>query len=246
MIVIVGDRGEGRRPGVLGADHGDVEEAQQHAERGRLGGGGHERGDRRRGALVDVGGPLVERRDRGLEGEADDHQRQPGQHHRVAEQAAGELPGGDRVGDAREVGRAGGAVDQRQPVDQRGRADRADHQVLQPGLQRALAAVLRGAQDVQRDRQQLEAEEQRDQVLGGDEHRHPEHAEQQQRVVLAVAGAARAPALRSERSTHGDRRPRRRSCRGSARGRRSAARPEMIEAGWWKRDDRERRARPPA
>ena len=104
--------------------------------------------------------------------------------------------------DRGEVGRAGGAVDQRQPVDERRRADRPDHQVLEPRLERALAPGLGRAQDVQRDRQQLEADEQRDQVLGRDEHRHPEHAEQQQRVVLAVPGDSRGATAR-QRQQHG-------------------------------------------
>ncbi len=51
------------------------------------------------------------------------------------------LPFDKRVGDRGEVGRAGRAVDQRQAVQQRGRADRADDQVLQPRLQRALLVL---------------------------------------------------------------------------------------------------------
>ena len=63
-------RGERRRPVALRVEQRDVEEAQEHAERGGLRGHRHERRDRRRRALVDVGRPLVERRDRGLEGQA--------------------------------------------------------------------------------------------------------------------------------------------------------------------------------
>ena len=65
---------------------GDVEEAQEYGERGGLGGGRHERGDRRRRSLVDVWRPLVERCDRGLEGESDDDQRDAAQQQRVADQ----------------------------------------------------------------------------------------------------------------------------------------------------------------
>ena len=95
------------------------------------------------------------------------------------------------VGDALEVGVAGGAVDQRQPVQQRGRAHRADDQVLQAGLQRGGAARLGGAQHVQRDRQQLQADEQRDQVLGAGQDDHAQDRAQQQGHVLARAGLAR-------------------------------------------------------
>ena len=202
-----GDRGQGRGPGAVQLDRGDVEEAQQHAQRRGLGGGRHERGDRGGRALVDVGRPLMERGHRGLEGEAHDHQRQAGEHHRVAQQAVSGAAGGDRVGDAAELGRAGGAVDQRQPVDQRGRAHRADHQVLQPRLQRALAPELRGTEHVERDRQQLEPDEQGHQVLGRDEDRHAQDAEQDERVVLAMArGAGRRLPQRQDHG--GDRRHR--------------------------------------
>ena len=76
----------------------DVEEAQDDRERGRLGRDRHERGDRRRRALVDVGRPLVERRDRGLEGEAGDGERDAGQQQRVAERCRSLAIGdGDRA-----------------------------------------------------------------------------------------------------------------------------------------------------
>jgi hypothetical protein len=63
-----------------------------------------------------------------------------------------------------------------------------------------LAAHVRRAQHVQRDRQQLEAEEHRHQVLGRDEHDHPEHRAEQQRVVLALARLGRR--LRAPRQQH--------------------------------------------
>ena len=155
---------------------------------------------------------------------------------------------------ADEVGRAGGAVDERQPVDERRRADRADHQVLEPRLERLLAAGLRRAQDVQRDRQQLDPEEHRDQVLRGDEHRHPEDAEQEQRVVLAVARTRAGRPTRHESSTAAIAAAANSMSSSSARSSIRSA-PEMIEAGWWKRQiarpivaserpDRQRRARP--
>ena len=70
-----GQHGERGRPVGAGVEQRDVEEAQEGAEGGRLGRHGHEGGDRRRGALVDVGRPLVEGRHRGLEGQADHAQR---------------------------------------------------------------------------------------------------------------------------------------------------------------------------
>ena len=109
------DHGEGR-DGVdavlpvpaVGAD-ADEGHAQDHAEGGELGAGGHEAGDRGRGALVGVRGPRVERHGADLEQQADEQQ-----HH--AGHAAGRRgrPGRSRsprrwpeVGGARRSRRAG-------------------------------------------------------------------------------------------------------------------------------------------
>ena len=59
---------------------------------------------------------------------------------------------------------AGRAVDERPAEEQRRRADRADDQVLEPRLERAGQVDVDRAQDVERDREPLEAEEQRHQV----------------------------------------------------------------------------------
>ena len=121
----------------------------------------------------------------------------PGQQQRVARQVAR----GAR--DAREVGRARRAVDEGQAVEQGGRADRADDEVLQPRLERGRAAHLGRAQHVERDREQLEPEEQRHQVLRGDEHPHARGRGEQQREVLAVRRLARRH--RAPRQQHGRR-----------------------------------------
>jgi hypothetical protein len=65
MVMVASTRAPA--PSRAGVEQRHVEEAQEGAEGGRLGGHGHEGGDRRRGALVDVGRPLVEGRHRGLE-----------------------------------------------------------------------------------------------------------------------------------------------------------------------------------
>ena len=156
-------------------------------------------GDRGGRALVDVGRPLVERRDGRLEGEPGDDQRDAGQQQRVGRgRPCRPIAVGDRV----ELHRAGGAVDQRQAVEQRRRADRPDHEVLEPGLERRAPAQLGGAQHVERDRQQLDADEQRDQVLGAAASSdHAGDRAEQHRVVLAVAGLARGARARSDSST---------------------------------------------
>ena len=65
------------------ADQRGVEQPQHDPERRRLRRHRHERGDRRRRALVDVRRPLVERRHRRLEREPGDDQRERGQEQRV-------------------------------------------------------------------------------------------------------------------------------------------------------------------
>ncbi len=126
-----------------------------------------------------------------------------------------------RARDRTEVRRARRAVDHRQPVQQRRRADGADDQVLQPRLQRMLAAQLARAEHVERDRQELQPDEQRDRVLRGRQQRHAADRGQQQRVELAVRRFARR--VRAPRQQHrAARRPRRGSGSASARGHRCA------------------------
>ena len=127
----------------------------------------------------------MEGRGRGLEAQTGDHQADAGQRQRVVDQSG---LVGECLRDPREGRLAGRAVDEREPVEQRRRADRADDQVLQAGLQRRLPAHVGRAEDVERDRQQLEAQEQRDQVLRRAQHGHPHDRREQQRVVLALAG----------------------------------------------------------
>ena len=74
-------------------------------------------------------------------------------------------------------------------------------EVLQARLERRRAPHLGRAQHVERDRQQLEAEEQRHRVLRADEHGHAADRGQQQRVELAVRGLARRDARASDSST---------------------------------------------
>ncbi len=102
----------------------------------------------------------------------------------------------DRRGDLGEPGRPGRPVDQGEPVQQRGRADRSDDQVLEPGLERARPVELGRAEDVQGDREELETDEQGDEVGRADQDQHAGHRSEQERVVLAVGrlpGGERPP-----------------------------------------------------
>ena len=90
----------------------------------------------------------------------------------------------EEVGDAGEVGRAGPAVDERDAVEEHRRRERAEQEVLEPGLLRRGAAAVERGEHVQRDREDLERQEDRDEVVG---RRHQHHAggrAQHQREVL--------------------------------------------------------------
>ena len=192
-LPVVGDRAERH-----------LEEPRQGDEGGGLGRHRHEGGDRGRRTLVDVRRPLVERGHGGLEGE-------PGGDHRRADQDDGVVAVVSReaLRDPGEVGRARPAVEEREAVEDGRRADRADHQVLEARLQRALRAPGRGAEDVERDREQLERDEERDQVLGLRDQRHAENRAEQERVEGAEArflggGLADGEDDRDRRSQAGD------------------------------------------
>ena len=90
---------------------------QREHERHHLGRGRHERGHRRRRALVGVGRPHVERRGVGLEAEADDHHREAHEREHVVRVALRE-PGADAV----ELELAARAVGERRAVEQEGGA----------------------------------------------------------------------------------------------------------------------------
>ena len=85
----------------------------------------------------------------------------------------------------REAELAGRSVDERRAEEQHGRAHPADDQVLEARLERADEVDLDRAQDVEADREPLEAQEERHQVPGLDEEGHARAGRGQERVVLA-------------------------------------------------------------
>ena len=97
--------------------------------------------------------------------------------------------------------RAGGAVDEREAVEQRRRADRPHHEVLQPGLERGAPVQMRGAQHVERDREQLEADEQRHQALRPGQH---DHAGDRARAAASGTRHGRPARGAGERSDSSD------------------------------------------
>src|SRR6267143_1343406 len=71
--------------------------------------------------------------------------------------------------DPRKVDRPGGAVDERRPEEQHGRAEPTDDQVLERRLQTAQPVAVDRAEDVQADRKPFQGQEQRQQVVRTDE-----------------------------------------------------------------------------
>src|SRR4051794_1227618 len=180
-----GDACECPRPEVLLARERRPQQPEREQERRHLGRGRHERRDRRRSPLVDVGCPHVERGRRRLEAEAGDDHREAEHEERVG--------GRRRVRDPREVDAVRRAVDERRAEEERGRSERADDEVLEPRLERPLHVVVDRAHDVQRDREPLERQEHDHQVRGADEERHPRRAREQEREELrdVLVGAMR-------------------------------------------------------
>ena len=119
------------------AEHSESREkdAQQRREATGLGEGGHESGRGRRGALVDVRGPHVEWHGRNLEAEADEQQTEPRQ-----EDPVGSDDVRAQVGrDLGEVGRPCRAINQGDAVDEDGRREGAEDEVLHGGFARLTA-----------------------------------------------------------------------------------------------------------
>ena len=207
----------------------------------------HERGHRRRRALVGVGRPHVERRRRGLEREA---RRSPS---RGRARAASRVRG-PAAAILSKPSWPVDAVDERRAEEQRRRADRADDQVLEPGLERADEVDVDRAEDVERDREPLEPEEERHQVRRLDEERHAGARGREQRVVLGDV-LARASARRRRCSTATRPQPAMRTCATAAQRSRKIASATIGRAvralvgehdrEHERRDEAERRRRSP-
>ncbi len=172
-------------------DRQRAERVREHAREAGEGGGlhahRHERGDGGRRALVDVGRPRVER-DRGdLEPEADQQQRDGGERQRALLDGEMRELRGDRV----EQRRAEGAVGHGDAEEEEARGEGAEQEVLQRGFRRAQVGPPDAGEHVDRDRHELEAQEEDDEVVGLRHHDHAEQGEQEHDVVLAALDADR-------------------------------------------------------
>ena len=148
----------------------------------------------RRRALVHVRQPGVERDGGDLEAEPDEQQREPGQQEggrTVAQQlrvdrARHRADRRGELGDAAQVRRAGRSVHERDAVEEEGRRERAEHEVLHAGFLRLGPPQMHRREHVRGDRQDLEAEEHDDQVVG---RRHDHAARRRQQDEDVQLGA---------------------------------------------------------
>ena len=110
----------------------------------------------------------------------------------------------ERGGDARDLERAAGGVEQRDGEHQERRRHAGEHQVLEAGLERHRQLAQVGGHHEQTDREQLEPEEQRGQVAARHQRDRAQRGEQERGVELfALLGVAREVAVREPH--HADR-----------------------------------------
>ena len=191
------DHPEQRRPVGRHAAQGHREHADQGREGAGLGPGRDQRRHARRRALIHVGHPHVKRHRGDLEAEPDHQEPEAGDEQRVT------WSGSDRRRDPVQVRRAGGAVDERDAVEQERRGERAEEEIFHRRLARGELPLEHARQDVERERHQLEGQEHDDQVAGGGQQHHAGRREEHQRPVLARLGAGAAQVVHREQHDEG-------------------------------------------
>ena len=177
------DRGEGDQAQHhayrFAVAHRHVQEQTHHyAEDSDLAGGRQEGGDRRRRPLVNVRRPQVERHQRQFKAKTDDHQTEARQQQRLVQHVVRQAFA------QREEGQVAGVrIHQRHTEQQEGRSCRGEDGVFDARFQRTLLAEGVTNQAEQRQRNQLNTEEQRRQMIrtgqqnaaqGGDQHQQVE------------------------------------------------------------------------
>ncbi len=174
-----------RRGPVLTEDlhvHCTDEDARNGGKPGDLHAGGHQRNGAARRTLVDVRRPLVERRSRHLEAEADDHQRDPGQHDAGLGKHVFDPDVQPLQGDLQRSADREGAVQRRRSecgkrernaVDEDRRSERAGEEVLHRRLVRTGAVPVEARHHVEADRRRLQGDEHHDEVGRGRHEVHP-------------------------------------------------------------------------
>ena len=150
--------------------------AHEHGDAGDFWGRGKERRHRGRRAFIDVRRPHVERHGGNLEAEAGEQKNQ------AEDQPDAAMRRGLR--DAGKTHRAGKTVNQRRAVEQHSRRQRAEHEIFQSGFGRAQRIAMAGGDHVERQAHQFEAEIERDQIGGRDQHHHAERGEHDQHRIF--------------------------------------------------------------
>ena len=95
-------------------------------------------------------------------------------------------PRAERRGDAGEAGRPGEAVEQRNAVEQDAAGKRAEHEIFEARLGRALVGAAVGGEHVAREAVQLEPDVERDQARRRDHDAHADRGEQDQHRIFAA------------------------------------------------------------
>ena len=151
--------------------------ARENGDAGDFGRGGKKCRDRRRRALVDVGGPHVERHRGNLEAE-------PGEQEDQAEDQPDTGAALRRLGDAGKIDGAGESINQRGAIEQHSGRQRAQHEIFQAGFGRSQVVTIGGRDHVERQAHQLETQIERNKIRGRDQHQHAERREQEQRTIF--------------------------------------------------------------
>ncbi len=161
------------------------QDLQQGQDAGHLRPGGDPGRHRRRGPLVNIRCPLVERHGGHLEPESDQDQEHRDRAGEVAAQAGVAPPVEQGPADPRQPGRPGQAVEQAQAEEEQSRRDRPVDEVFQARLGRPRPPLLEGRQQVEADRHHLQAQEERQQLLRGHQEHHPHARPERQGEVFA-------------------------------------------------------------
>ena len=102
-----------------------------------------------------------------------------------------------------EAGRAGEAVDQRRAVEQHARRQRAQHEILEARLARAQIVAPDGRHHVEREALQLQAQIERDEIVGGDHHAHAGGRQQGEHRILELQRLGLAQVVERQQQGHG-------------------------------------------
>ena len=192
-----------------GQDGGDAKERRElHGNRGErsggeeyegeraggLGGRAEEGGGGRRGALVDVRNPGVERESAELEGDAAEDEGDAGE--REGRDRVRDGLGSEGLADLAEVERVGDtdgaqrAVDEHDAHQEQGGAETARDEVFHAGFERGFAAAQVADEYVEADGGRFEREEERDEVVRLHEEHERSRDDQEHMVVVGDGGIA--------------------------------------------------------